>query len=51
MNISLLAVRAEVLGRLDALEGTVLGQFSQVQAQLQSIAMALGTNGSGGSHG
>ena len=45
---SLLAVRGEIIGRMDMLETRVLEEFSKLTAQLQSIAMALGTNGSGG---
>lgn len=44
MHISLMAVRREVLERLDAMETTVL-------EKLDAISRQLGTNGSGGKHG
>lgn len=40
-NISLNAVRAEVLGRIDQAELTMLTKFAEVQAQLLSIATAI----------
>ncbi len=48
---SVQAIRTEVLARLDQVEVTMLVQFQQLQARLQNIALALGMNGSGGSHG
>lgn len=47
MNQSVQSVRTEVIERIDRLEVTVLTQFEQIQAQLQSLAMKLSMNGSG----
>lgn len=55
MNISLNAVRAEVLERIGICEVMVLKKLDEMRdemrRELKDIARQLGTNGTGGSHG
>lgn len=55
MNISLNAVRAEVLERINICEVRMLKKLDEMhqemRLELQGIARQLGTNGTGGSHG
>ena len=51
MNISLNAVRAEVLQRIEMCEVKVLTKLEEVDARLAGIARQLGMNGTGGTHG